>query len=35
VHKQFKGIRVTPSVYSTLREIDVFCTAMEKLAREA
>jgi isopenicillin-N epimerase len=29
VHQQFSGIRVTPSVYTTLSEIDAFCDAVE------
>ncbi len=28
-HADFEGIRVTPNVYTTLREIDIFCEAME------
>jgi selenocysteine lyase/cysteine desulfurase len=28
-HEDFEGIRVTPNVYTTLREIDIFCEAME------
>ena len=30
-HEEFQGIRVTPNVYTTLGEIDVFCVAMEKV----
>ena len=33
VHKDFEGLRVTPNVYTTPREIDMFATAMEKLIR--
>jgi isopenicillin-N epimerase len=29
-HKDFSGIRVTPNVYTTLREIDVFAEAMRQ-----
>lgn len=29
VHPEFKGMRITPSVYTTLEEIDRFCEAME------
>ncbi|HEY3137728.1 MAG TPA: aminotransferase class V-fold PLP-dependent enzyme [Blastocatellia bacterium] len=29
-HEEFKGIRVTPNVYTTLSEIDMFCDAVEK-----
>jgi selenocysteine lyase/cysteine desulfurase len=32
-HEECKGIRVTPNVYTTLDEIDVFANAMEKVAR--
>ncbi len=28
-HEDFQGIRVTPNVYTTRREIDLFCEAME------
>ena len=31
VHPQFKGLRITPNVYTTVREIDIFCDAVEKL----
>lgn len=30
-HDEFRGIRVTPSVYSTLQEIDHFCDVMEEV----
>ncbi|HKW98191.1 MAG TPA: aminotransferase class V-fold PLP-dependent enzyme [Bryobacteraceae bacterium] len=33
VHKDFEGLRVTPNVYTTPREIDIFATAMEKLIK--
>ncbi len=33
VHDEFKGIRVTPSVYTTLDEIDRFAEVMETVAR--
>ena len=32
-HNEFKGVRVTPNVYSTISEIDVFCEAVEKTIR--
>ena len=32
-HEEFKGIRVTPNVYTTLSEIDIFCDAVEKTIR--
>jgi selenocysteine lyase/cysteine desulfurase len=31
VHKQFQGVRITPNIYTTVREIDTFCNAVEKL----
>jgi isopenicillin-N epimerase len=31
VHKDFEGLRVTPNIYTTPGEIDIFATAMEKL----
>jgi len=31
VHPQFKGLRITPNVYTTMPEIDMFCGAVEKL----
>jgi selenocysteine lyase/cysteine desulfurase len=34
VHDQFEGIRVSPSVYTTLQEIDRFSTAMEAAVRD-
>ncbi len=33
VHDEFKGIRITPNVYTTLHELDRFCEAMETVAR--
>jgi selenocysteine lyase/cysteine desulfurase len=30
-HEEFEGLRVTPNVYSTLREVDIFAEAMEKV----
>jgi selenocysteine lyase/cysteine desulfurase len=32
VHEEFKGIRITPSVYTTLKELDRFCDVMETVA---
>jgi selenocysteine lyase/cysteine desulfurase len=29
VHQQFEGLRITPSVYTTLQELDRFCDAIE------
>ena len=34
VHDEFKGIRITPNVYTTLSELDRFCDLMEKIARK-
>jgi isopenicillin-N epimerase len=33
-HDEFRGVRVTPNVYTTLRELDRFCEAMELVARK-
>ncbi len=32
MHAEFEGLRVTPSVYTTLPELDRFCDAMEEVA---
>jgi selenocysteine lyase/cysteine desulfurase len=34
VHEEFKGVRITPSVYTTLPELDRFCGVMETVARK-
>lgn len=34
VHDEFKGVRVTPSVYTTLKELDRFCEVMSGIARK-
>ncbi|HWW74650.1 MAG TPA: hypothetical protein VNZ44_04590, partial [Pyrinomonadaceae bacterium] len=34
VHDEFKGVRVTPSVYTTLKELDRFCEVMTAIARK-
>jgi isopenicillin-N epimerase len=34
VHEEFKGIRITPNVYTTLGELDRFCGVMETIARK-
>ena len=34
VHEEFKGIRITPNVYTTLTELDRFCDQIEKIARK-
>lgn len=31
VHPQFQGLRITPNIYTTAQEIDIFCDAFEKL----
>ena len=33
LHEEFKGIRITPNVYTTLGELDRFCNVMEQIAR--
>ena len=30
-HKDFNGLRITPNIYTTIAEIDVFASAMEKM----
>src|SRR5919205_229348 len=32
VHEEFQGVRVTPSVYTTLKELDRFCEVMSAVA---
>jgi len=34
VHEEFKGIRITPNVYTTLNELDRFCDLMEQIGRK-
>ncbi|HSL71653.1 MAG TPA: hypothetical protein VK864_15510, partial [Longimicrobiales bacterium] len=34
VHAEYKGLRITPNVYTTLEEVDVFAEAMEQIARK-
>jgi 7-keto-8-aminopelargonate synthetase-like enzyme len=34
IHPEFKGLRITPNVYTTLQEIDIFCEAMEEIIRK-
>jgi selenocysteine lyase/cysteine desulfurase len=34
LHEEFKGIRITPNVYTTLGELDRFCNLMESIARK-
>ena len=32
VHEEFRGLRITPNVYTTLEELDRFCEVMKRLA---
>ena len=34
IHEEFKGIRITPNVYTTLGELDRFCNLMDDIARK-
>ncbi|HJT67311.1 MAG TPA: aminotransferase class V-fold PLP-dependent enzyme [Pyrinomonadaceae bacterium] len=34
VHEEFKGLRITPNVYTTLGELDRFSDVMEQIARK-
>jgi selenocysteine lyase/cysteine desulfurase len=34
VHDEFKGLRITPNVYTTLRELDRFCSVMEDVSKK-
>lgn len=34
IHEEFRGIRITPNIYTTLGELDRFCDAMEQIARK-
>ncbi|HYQ87618.1 MAG TPA: aminotransferase class V-fold PLP-dependent enzyme [Bacteroidota bacterium] len=34
VHDEFKGIRITPSLYTTLQELDRFCDVMTSIAKQ-
>jgi selenocysteine lyase/cysteine desulfurase len=34
IHDEFRGLRITPNVYTTLKELDRFCDAMEMVARK-
>ncbi len=33
IHPEFEGLRVTPNIYTTLDEIDIFADTMEKIAK--
>jgi len=34
VHPEFKGVRITPNVYTTLPELDYFCEVMTMIAKK-
>jgi selenocysteine lyase/cysteine desulfurase len=34
LHEEFRGIRITPNLYTTLSELDRFCDIMERIARK-
>jgi len=34
VHEEFQGLRITPNVYTTLREVDTFAEAMERVIQK-
>ena len=34
IHEEFKGIRITPNVYTTLGELDRFCDLIEQIAKK-
>lgn len=34
IHDEFKGLRITPNVYTTLAELDRFCDVMETVAKK-
>jgi isopenicillin-N epimerase len=34
IHDEFKGLRITPNVYTTLKELDRFCEVMETIAEK-
>jgi selenocysteine lyase/cysteine desulfurase len=33
IHEEFKGLRITPNVYTTLKELDRFCEVMTTIAK--
>jgi selenocysteine lyase/cysteine desulfurase len=33
IHDEFKGLRITPNVYTTLKELDRFAEVMETVAK--
>jgi len=34
IHDEFRGLRITPNVYTTLGELDRFCEVMEGIAKK-
>jgi isopenicillin-N epimerase len=34
LHEEFKGLRITPNVYTTLGELDRFCNEVERIAQK-
>jgi isopenicillin-N epimerase len=34
IHDEFKGLRITPNLYTTLNELDRFCDVMETIAKK-
>ena len=34
VRDEFRGLRVSPNIYTTLAELDRFCTAVEQVIRK-
>ncbi|HYX40558.1 MAG TPA: aminotransferase class V-fold PLP-dependent enzyme, partial [Pyrinomonadaceae bacterium] len=34
VHEEFKGVRITPNLYTTMAELERFCAVMETIARK-
>ena len=34
IHDEFKGLRITPNVYTTLNELDRFCDVMETVSKK-
>ncbi len=34
VHEEFSGIRITPNIFTTLRELDRFCSAIESIVKK-
>jgi isopenicillin-N epimerase len=34
MHDEFRGLRITPNVYTSTKELDRFCEAMETIAKK-